>query len=160
MHVSMPECNNAYKRVCRSVHMGGTRLKFESWKVRNDTQDASQNIFITFWNIWILKSSCACLKSPNYGYSMTVNLGLCRTHIHEKILMAQAIDSKIMYISAGEYHANKKSICWNDSHSSARFNKIMLIMSLQYTPVTQSTLGSHHACHTTVDKTLQPICSL
>ena len=56
--------------------MGGTRLKFDSWKVRKHTQNASQNLlffsfffffFLTaFWDIWFLKSGCS-LKNPTHG---------------------------------------------------------------------------------------------
>ena len=47
--------------------MGGTKLKFESWKVRIHNQNASQKHFCCFLkNIWILKAGCH-LKSPNHA---------------------------------------------------------------------------------------------
>ena len=58
-----------YKRARNIIHMSGTRLKFESWKVGNHTQNASQNHFYCFLkDIWILKSSCS-LKSPTHAYT-------------------------------------------------------------------------------------------
>ena len=53
--------------------MGGKRLRFESWKVRNHTQNVSQHHFYCFLErkkrcIWILKSSCI-LRSPTHDSS-------------------------------------------------------------------------------------------
>ena len=45
--------------------MGGTGLKFESWKVENPPQNASQHYLQCFLKeIWILKSSCSLKSSP------------------------------------------------------------------------------------------------
>ena len=51
--------------ICLRHHSkGGTRLKFEPWKVRIHTQNAPQSHSKCFLkDIWILKSSCS-LKSP------------------------------------------------------------------------------------------------
>ena len=48
--------------------MGGTRFKFESWRVRNRTQNAHWYHFYRFLiHIWILKSGCS-LKSPTHAF--------------------------------------------------------------------------------------------
>ena len=48
-------------------NMGGTGLKFETWKVKNHTQNASHHHFYCFLKeIWILKSSYG-LKRPIHG---------------------------------------------------------------------------------------------
>ena len=36
---------NGLELACLTIHMGWTRLKFESWKVRNHTENASQSLF-------------------------------------------------------------------------------------------------------------------
>ena len=49
------------------MYVGGTGLTSESWKVKNGTKNASQNLFFFFLkDIWILKSSCS-LKSPTHA---------------------------------------------------------------------------------------------
>ena len=51
------------------IFMGGTRLKFESWKVKNHTQNASQHHFYCFLkDIWTLKSD-GSLKSPIHAFN-------------------------------------------------------------------------------------------
>ena len=51
--------------------IGGTRLKFESWKRRNHTQNASQSRNYCFVkDIWILKPGCS-LKSPTHDICIT-----------------------------------------------------------------------------------------
>ena len=55
------------------ISLGGTRLKFESWKVKNHTQNASQQHFYCFLkDIWILKSDCS-LKSPIHPSAKRMN---------------------------------------------------------------------------------------
>ena len=53
------------------LYSGWERLKFESWKVKTNTQNASQRHFYCFLKeIWILKSSCSW-KSPTRACPFT-----------------------------------------------------------------------------------------
>ena len=52
--------------------MGGTGLMFESWKVKNDTQNTSQHHFYYFLkDIWSMKSSCSW-KGPTHDNNKTI----------------------------------------------------------------------------------------
>ena len=53
--------------------MGGTTLKFESWKVRIHTQNAPQSYFYCFLrDFWILKS-CCCLERLIHAFIVIYN---------------------------------------------------------------------------------------
>ena len=83
-----------------------TRSKFESWKVRVHTQNASQSHLHCFLkDIWILKSGCS-LKSPTHNSS--VNLGISAPEVNSAPAHKKIQPQKNPYYSEKETLEKKK----------------------------------------------------
>ena len=68
-----------YRKLLYSNLMGGPRLTFESWKVRNHTKNASQNHFYCFWKLYESWNLAVAWKVPpikSWGINIFRSLAL------------------------------------------------------------------------------------
>ena len=97
-------------------NMGGTGLKFESWKVKNDTQDASQRHFFNCFlkKFWTLKAIAGKVQpKQKEGQYKNILLTTWDTVAERRHHQGLSLCDRQLLLSRPAIKQNSKCLQWN-----------------------------------------------